>query len=151
MRAMMRDKPAGTMRRPSGWIFVLMMLAGDVVRGQDVSLLMNGQAAAAGTYKPSDVKSLVISGPDLSITFAKDANSDFSAISVLNNGTELAHNLHGGRGRGHLVVDTVKILKSSPQMAHFAAIDGGTNNPDYLESHFIMTQSARWNGLMYET
>jgi len=115
---------------------------------------MNGQPAAAGVYKPAGIKSLVLSNGDLAITFGKDLTRDFSAVSVMMNGQELAHNLHGyaesdpdagrtfyldyGPGRGHLAVDTVKIFRSTSAMVHFALIDHGRLGPYYLEHHFVM-------------
>jgi hypothetical protein len=71
---MMRVFLAGAKRRSPVWIFVLMLLVGAVARGQVVSLLMNDQPAVAGTYKPSDIRSLVTSGTGLSITFALEAD-----------------------------------------------------------------------------
>ncbi|HVT80500.1 MAG TPA: hypothetical protein VHM90_07575, partial [Phycisphaerae bacterium] len=38
----------------------------------DASLILNGQPAKEGTYKPQDIDSLVISSGNVRITFAKD-------------------------------------------------------------------------------
>jgi rhamnogalacturonan endolyase len=118
----------------------------------NVEIIMNGAPAKTGDYKPADIQSLILSNGLLSITFGRDTNGDFSATSVIKNGQELAHNLHGveprdvdryrtfyldyGAGRGHLQADVVKVISSTPDMAHFAVID--THNPTYLEHHFIM-------------
>jgi len=135
--------------------YILLITAtASIARSDDVSLLMNGQPSKPGEYKPTDIKTLVISNGDLSITFGKDVNGDFSALSVVKDGQELAHNLHGvagrdvdggrtfyldyGGGRGSMAVDTVKILANTPKMAHFALIDHGRHGPYYLEHHFIM-------------
>lgn len=116
-----------------------------------VQLIVNGAPAQPGDFKPADVKSLVLENGLLTITFGKDANGDFSATSVVKNGQELAHNLHGveprdvdahrtfyldsGAGRNHLVVDTVRVVKNTPELAHFAVID---NRELHLEHHFVM-------------
>lgn len=116
-----------------------------------VQLMVNGAPAQPGDFKPADVKSLVLSNGLLSLSFGKDSNGDFSATSVVKNGQELAHNLHGveprdvdahrtfyldsGAGREHLVVDTVRIVKNTPDLAHFAVID---NRALHLEHHFVM-------------
>lgn len=133
---------------------LLIAATASIARSDDVSLLLDGQAAKPAEYAPADIKTLVISNGDLSITFGKDVNGDFSAVSVVKAGQELAHNLHGvagrdvdggrtfyldyGGGRGRMVVDTVKILTNTPKMAHFALIDHGRHGPYYLEHHFIM-------------
>jgi rhamnogalacturonan endolyase len=117
-----------------------------------VSLLVNGAPAMPGEMKPADVHSLVVSNGLLSITFGQDSVGDFSVTSVVKNGTELAHNLHGieprdvdrgrtfyldyGAGRGHLQADTVQIVRASPALAHFAVID--RHNPVQLAHHFVM-------------
>jgi rhamnogalacturonan endolyase len=137
-----------------GILFVLLFAAGSIAWGDDVTLMMNGQPAKAGEYKPAEIKTLVMSNGNLTITFGKDINGDFSAVSVMMNGRELAHNLHGvagrdvdagrtfyldyGAGRGHLVVDTVKVFESKSGIVHFAVIDHGRKGPYYLEHHFIM-------------
>ena len=117
----------------------------------DASLLLNNQPARPGDYKPADIRTLTMSTGDLSITFGKDVNGDFSATSVIKAGKELAHNLHGveprdvdakrsfyldsGAGRGHLITDVVRIVANSPDLVHFAVID---NRPLHLEHHFVM-------------
>jgi rhamnogalacturonan endolyase len=117
-----------------------------------VKLLVNGAPAQPGDLKPADIQSLVISNGQLALTFGKDAVGDFSATSVVKNGTELAHNLHGieprdvdrsrtfyldyGAGRGHLQADTVRIVRVTPELAHFAVID--SHNPTQLARHFVM-------------
>ena len=117
----------------------------------DVHMIVNGAPAQAGDFKPADIQSLVLENGLLTITFGKDSNGDFSATSVIKNGQELAHNLHGveprdvdahrtfyldsNAGRGHLVTDTVRIVKNTPELAHFAVID---NHELHLEHHFVM-------------
>jgi rhamnogalacturonan endolyase len=117
----------------------------------DVTLTLNGAPAQPGDFKPADVQSLILANGLLTITFGKDANGDFSATSVVKNGQELAHNLHGveprdvdahrtfyldsGAGRNHLVVDTVRVVKNTPELAHFAVVD---NRALHLEHHFVM-------------
>jgi rhamnogalacturonan endolyase len=116
-----------------------------------VTLTMNGAPAQPGDYKPADIQSLVLANGLLTITFGKDANGDFSATSVMKDGQELAHNLHGveprdvdahrtfyldsGAGRNHLVTDVVRVVKNTPELAHFAVVD---NRALHLEHHFVM-------------
>ena len=116
-----------------------------------VRLMVNGAPATPGDLKPADVQALVLENGLLTLTFGKDVNGDFSAISVMKDGQELAHNLHGveprdvdakrsfyldsGAGRGHLEADTVRIVKNTPELAHFAVID---NRALHLEHHFVM-------------
>ena len=129
----------------------LPLLVRPLVAADDVKLIMNGAPAQPGDYKPADIQALVLENGLLTITFGKDATGDFSATSVVKNGRELAHNLHGveprdvdahrtfyldsGAGRNHLVVDTVRIVKNTPELAHFAVID---NRALHLEHHFVM-------------
>jgi len=121
------------------------------LRGEDVTLLLNGSPAQPGDYKPADIKSLVLANGLLTLTFGRDANGDFSATSVVKNGQELAHNLHGveprdvdahrtfymdgGAGQSHLTADIVRIVKNTGALAHFAVID---NRALHLEDHFVM-------------
>jgi rhamnogalacturonan endolyase len=116
-----------------------------------VTLMMNGAPAQTGDFKPAEIQSLVLANGLLTLTFGKDANGDFSATSVVKNGRELAHNLHGveprdvdahrtfyldsGAGRNHLVTDMVRIVKNTPELAHFAVVD---NRALHLEHHFVM-------------
>lgn len=116
-----------------------------------VSLTVNGVPAQPGDLKPADIQSLVLGNGLLTLTFGRDANGDFSATSVMKDGRELAHNLHGveprdvdahrtfyldsGAGKDHLVVDTVRIVKNTPELAHFAVID---HRALHLEHHFVM-------------
>jgi rhamnogalacturonan endolyase len=121
-----------------------------------VTLTIDGQPAKPGDYKPAAINELVLANDNLKITFGKnparkDPVGDFSATSVQFKGKELAHNLHGveprdvdanrtfyldsGAGRDHLVVDTVRVLKNTPELVHFAVID---NRPLHLEHHFVM-------------
>jgi rhamnogalacturonan endolyase len=117
----------------------------------DVTLTINGTPASPGDYKPSEIQALVLKNELLTLTFGKDAVGDFSATSVVKNGQELAHNLHGveprdvdrnrsfyldsGAGRNHLVTDIVRVVRNTPELAHFAVID---NRPLHLEHHFVM-------------
>lgn len=121
------------------------------LRAADVTLTLNGAPAQPGDYKPADIQALVLANGLLTITFGQDAIGDFSATSVVKNGQELAHNLHGveprdvdrnrsfyldsGAGRNHLVVDTVRVVRVTPELAHFAVID---NRALHLEHHFVM-------------
>lgn len=132
--------------------FALAMLISLSLHAADVSLTINGQPAKPGDYKPADVTALVIDNGIVQISFGKDVNGDFSGTSVKLKGKELADNLHGieprdvdakrtfyldyGAGRGHLQADTVRIVKNTPDLAHFAVIDG--HNPIHLEHHFVM-------------
>jgi rhamnogalacturonan endolyase len=134
---------------PCTW--VLLALALPLRAADDAQLIMNGEPAKVGSYKPADVQSLVMTNGLLTITFGKDANGDFSATSVVKDGQELAHNLHGieprdkdarrsfyldtNAGNGHLVTDTVQIFKNTPELVHFAVID---NRALHLEDHFVM-------------
>jgi hypothetical protein len=80
----------------------------------DASLTINGQPAKPGVYKPADIDALVISSGHVQITFGKDPSratmpnprgggggagrdpaKDFSATSIIINGKEIGHNIHG--------------------------------------------------------
>ena len=117
----------------------------------DVTLILNGAPAEPRDWKPADVQSLVLANGLLTLTFGRDANGDFSVTSVVKNGRELAHNLHGveprdvdahrtfyldsGAGKDHLVADTIRIVRNTPELAHFAIID---HRALHLEHHFVM-------------
>lgn len=134
-------------------VFVLSfgMLAANRSAADDVTLTIDGKPAQSGDYKPADIQSLVLANGLLALTFGRDSNGDFSATSVVKNGRELAHNLHGveprdvdahrsfyldsGAGKDHLRVDTVRIVKNTPELAHFAVID---HRALHLEHHFVM-------------
>ncbi len=144
---------ANPLRRLPVWSLcaLLPLLTPRLSAADDVQLIMNGAPAQPGDYKPADIQALVLENGLLTITFGKDANGDFSATSVVKNGQELAHNLHGveprdvdahrtfyldsNAGRGHLVADTVRVVKNTPALAHFAVID---NRALHLEHHFVM-------------
>ena len=124
---------------------------GSVIQQSSVQLTLNGAPAEVGDYRPKQIQSLVLANGLLSITFGVDGNGDFSAISVMKNGRELAHNLHGveprdvdarrsfyldtNAGRGHLEADTVRVVRNTPELAHIAVID---NRVLHLEHHFVM-------------
>jgi rhamnogalacturonan endolyase len=115
-----------------------------------VRLTLNGAPAAPGDYKPGAVSALTLENGMVSITFG----SDGSATSLIKNGRELVHNLNGlvGRdpdrqrtwyidynaGRGRLVADTIRVVKSTAGMAHIAVIDSGTTSAFYLEHHILL-------------
>jgi len=117
----------------------------------DVTMLANDAPAVPGDYKPADIKSLVLNNGLLQITFGKDALNDFSCTSLIKNGQELCHNLHGVEPRdtdahrsfyldfnasgGRLTTSIVRIVKNTPELVHFAVID---NRPQHLEHHFVM-------------
>jgi len=117
----------------------------------DVQMILNGQPAKPGDYSPADVKNLVLDNGLLKISFGPDARNDISATSVIKNGQELAHNLHGVEPRdtdahrtfyhdynasgGYMHTRVVRIVKNTPALVHFALID--TNRP-YLEDHYVM-------------
>jgi rhamnogalacturonan endolyase len=117
----------------------------------DMTMTLNGQPAAVGDYSPADIKNLILDNGLLKITFGHDVRNDISATSIIKNGQELAHNLHGtvprdtdgGRtfyhdynaSQGYMHVRVVKIVKNTPDLVHFALID--TNSP-YLEDHYVM-------------
>jgi hypothetical protein len=132
-------------------LLVALAFARPLAAADDVKMIVNGAPAQRGDFKPADIQSLVLENGLLTITFGKDTNGDFSVTSVVKNGQELAHNLHGveprdvdahrtfyldsNAGRGHLVTDTVRIVKNTPDLAHFAVID---NRDLHLEHHFVM-------------
>lgn len=143
---------------PLGWVAfigsLIVLLTGchtPVPPPPPVEMTVNGAAAEPGNLRPTDVHSLVLGNGLLALTFGPDANGDFSAISVVKNGRELAHNLHGveprdvdahrsfyldaNAGRDHLVADMVRIVKNTPELAHFAVVD---NRALHLEHHFVM-------------
>ena len=116
-------------------------------------MTLNGQPARPGDYSPNVIQALILDNGLLKITFGPDARNDISATSVVKNGRELAHNLHGVEPRdtdahrtfyhdynasgGYLHARVVKIVKNTPGLVHFALID--TNSP-YLEDHYVMLQ-----------
>ena len=60
-----------------------------------MSMTLNGQPAVVGDYAPDEVTNLVLDNGLLKITFGQDYRNQISATSIIKNGTELAHNLHG--------------------------------------------------------
>jgi rhamnogalacturonan endolyase len=132
-------------------LMALLVLCGSVNAADDVRFTVNGESANVGDFKPTDIQSLVINNGLLKITFGKDATGDFSATSVIKNGQELAHNLHGveprdvdahrsfyldsNAGKGHLITSRISIIQNTPQLAHFAVID---DRSLHLEHHFVM-------------
>jgi rhamnogalacturonan endolyase len=116
----------------------------------DVELLLNAKSGVPGDYKPADVSELILRNGLISITFGPDG----SATSLMKNGKELAHNLNGivprdvdahrtwyidyNAGRGHLVADTIRIVKTTPEMAHIVIIDSGATSIFYLEHHILL-------------
>src|SRR5438067_1645949 len=103
------------MKWPMASMFLVLSLAAIAnAAAGDASLMINGQPAKVGDYKPQDIDTLVISSGDVAITFAKDPTradlpnprgrggtagrdpaKDFSAVSVLVKGREIGKNLHG--------------------------------------------------------
>jgi rhamnogalacturonan endolyase len=124
----------------------------------DVQMTIKGVPAPLGELKPEDADNLVLSNGLLKMTFGKDAVGNYSATSLIKNGTELVHNLNGvaprdvdrnrtwyvdyRAGGGHLLCDTVKIIKNTPEIAHFAMIDHATTSSHYLEHHVIMLKGT---------
>ena len=134
-------------------LFLLAALASVIVSraANEMSMTLNGQPAVVGDYSPDEVTNLVLDNGLLKITFGQDYRNQISATSIIKNGTELAHNLHGtvprdtdgGRtfyhdynaSTGYMHVRLVKIIANTPGLVHFALID--TNTP-YLEDHYVM-------------
>jgi len=133
---------------------ILLVALGFVSRSQaanEVSMTLNGQPAVVGDYSPDQIKDLVLDNGLLKITFGHDTRNDISATSVLKNGQELAHNLHGtvprdtdgGRtfyhdynaSKGYMHAHAVKIIQNTPEIVHVALID---NTSPYLEDHYVM-------------
>ena len=122
-----------------------------VQAANEVRMTLNGAPAQPGDYAPSAVTNLVLDNGLLQITFGPDARQDISATSVIKNGRELAHNLHGVEPRdtdahrtfyhdynasgGYMHARIVRIVKNTPDLVHFALID--TNSPR-LEDHYVM-------------
>jgi rhamnogalacturonan endolyase len=120
----------------------------------DVQMTLNGEPAKPGDYSPNEIKDLVLDNGLLKITFGHDARHDISATSVIKNGQELAHNLHGvvprdtDAGRtfyhdynasgGYLHARIVRIVKNTPDLVHFALIDTNSLRLDDLEDHYVM-------------
>ena len=114
-------------------------------------MTLNGVPAQPGDYAPSAVTNLVLDNGLLQITFGPDARQDISATSVIKNGRELAHNLHGVEPRdtdahrtfyhdynasgGYMHARIVRIVKNTPDLVHFALIDTGSPR---LEDHYVM-------------
>ena len=134
-----------------GLVALLLEVTQSFAAPADVTFTLNGAPAQPGDFKPADVQSLVLANGLLTLTFGKDTNGDFSATSVVKNGQELAHNLHGveprdvdahrtfyldsGAGRNHLVTDVVRVVRNTPELAHFTVVD---NRALHLEHHFVM-------------
>jgi hypothetical protein len=127
------------------------VFASRVQAANEMHMTLNGLPATVGDYSPDEIKNLVLDNGLLKITFGHDARNDISATSIIKNGQELAHNLHGtvprdtdgGRtfyheynaSTGYLHARVVKIITNTPDLVHFAIID--TNSP-YLEDHYVM-------------
>jgi rhamnogalacturonan endolyase len=87
-------------------------------------------------------------------TAGRDPAKDFSAVSVVVKGKEIGKNLHGVEPRDvnarrsfyldsytgtDLLCDTVKVIKNTPEMAHFAVCnEPQPANAPHLEHHFVM-------------
>lgn len=82
----------------------------------------------------------------------RDPAKDFSALSVMVKGKEIGKNIRGVEPRDvnarrtfyldsytgtDLMCDTVKVLKNTPEMAHFA-ICNAADAAQHLEHHFVM-------------
>jgi rhamnogalacturonan endolyase len=142
------------------WMFRLfaMLLVGlapvfvsRVQAADDVTMMLNGKPAEVGDHTPDEVQDLVLDNGLLKITFGHDYRNEISATSVIKNGQELAHNLHGTVPRdtdgqrsfyhdynastGYMHTSVVKIIKNTPDLVHFALVDTGT---PYLEDHYVM-------------
>jgi hypothetical protein len=84
----------------------------------------------------------------------RDPAKDFSATSIIIKGKEIGKNLHGVEPRDvnarrsfyldsytgtDLLCDTVKVVKNTPEMAHFAVCnEPNPSNAPHLEHHFVM-------------
>jgi len=117
----------------------------------EMTMTLNGQPATAGDYSPDQVQQLVLDNGLLKITFGKDTRNDISVTSLIKNGQELCHNLHGtvprdtdgGRSfyhdynasKGYMHTHIVRIVQNTPDLVHFALID---NTSPYLEDHYVM-------------
>jgi rhamnogalacturonan endolyase len=118
----------------------------------EMTMTLNGEPAKPGDYARADVKELVLDNGLLKITFGPDTRGQISATSLIKNGQELLHNLNGVQPRdtdakrsfyhdwsasgGMMTVATVKIIKNTPDLVHFALIGAGTS--PYLEDHYVM-------------
>jgi hypothetical protein len=118
----------------------------------EMSMTLNGEPAKPGDYAPADVKDLTLNNGLLKITFGPDTRGQISATSLVKNGQELLHNLNGVQPRdtdakrsfyhdwsasgGMMTVASVKIIKNTPDLVHFALIGAGTS--PYLEDHYVM-------------
>jgi rhamnogalacturonan endolyase len=135
-------------------ILLVALASGFVSHGyaaNEMTMMLNGQPAVAGDYGPDDVKDLVLDNGLLKITFGHDARNDISVTSLIKNGQELVHNLHGtvprdtdgGRtfyhdysaSKGYMHARIIRIFQNTPDLVHFALIDNGT---PYLEDHYVM-------------
>jgi rhamnogalacturonan endolyase len=119
----------------------------------EMTMTMNGQPAVAGDSTPDKVQSLVLDNGLLKITFGHDTRNDISATSLIKNGKELVHNLHGtvprdtdgtrsfyhdyNASQGYMHTQIVRIVKNTPDLVHFALIDNTPGSP-YLEDHYVM-------------
>jgi len=118
----------------------------------EMTMTLNGEPAKVGDYSRADVKDLVLDNGLLKITFGPDTRGQISATSLIKNGQELIHNLNGVQPRdtdakrsfyhdwsasgGMMTVATLRIIKNTPDLVHFALIGAGTS--PYLEDHYVM-------------
>jgi rhamnogalacturonan endolyase len=132
-------------------IAVAQAFSDSAVAADAVRMTLNDELAKVGDYSPDVVTNLVLDNGLLKITFGHDTRHDISGTSVIKNGQELAHNLHGvvprdtDAGRtfyhdysasgGYMHARIVRIVKNTPDLVHFALID--TNSPG-LEDHYVM-------------
>jgi rhamnogalacturonan endolyase len=126
-------------------VCILLLLCCCAVRAGDLSCTIDGRPAKAGTFNPADIKSLVISSGNLSITFAQDPTGEFGPLSIQNAGQELAPpdglsaiSLVYSGGRARLMADSVNLITVTPKFIHLALVDRGTHAPYYLEHHLVM-------------
>jgi Polysaccharide lyase family 4, domain III/Polysaccharide lyase family 4, domain II len=128
------------------------VFASRVRAANEMTMTLNGEPAKPGDYARADVKELVLDNGLLKITFGPDARNQISATSLIKNGQELIHNLNGVQPRdtdakrsfyhdwsasgGMMTVASVKIIKNTPDLVHFALIGAGTS--PYLEDHYVM-------------
>jgi rhamnogalacturonan endolyase len=131
---------------------ILPAFVSGVHAADDVTMMLNGEPAKVGDYARADVKELVLDNGLLKITFGPDTRGQISATSLIKNGQELLHNLNGVQPRdtdakrsfyhdwsasgGMMTVASVKIIKNTPDLVHFALIGAGTS--PYLEDHYVM-------------
>jgi rhamnogalacturonan endolyase len=125
-----------------------------------VRLLLNGAEAAPGRYSfPGACDTVVLDNGLARFTFGRDdTGTTISGVSVIVDGVELAHNLHGSGaqddgkastfyvdasgGKTVLVCTVIEVVRAGPDLAEVVFIDD-TSTPLQHEHHLVMRRGRR--------